>query len=80
MPEVLRLDHRNPKRRVVMGWSSPPGRAPHEGDYDEGSTISIEWKDLVMSPERQIHRTARLIANSHSDADGWVEFEPLVGS
>lgn len=48
--EVLNLDPGDPTRRVVVSWSSSPGRRPHEDDYAEGVPISIEWRHLVMAP------------------------------
>jgi len=76
--EVVELDRRDMFQRVIMTWSNPEGRAPHEDDDNVGQRISIAWKDLALSAEAQRHRTARLDLKSDKDDDGWVEFEMLV--
>lgn len=75
--EVVDLDPRDPKRRVILTWTTTEGRRPREDDYVPGRRISISWKDLTLPEGAQRHRTARTIAKSSDDSDGWVEFEPL---
>lgn len=75
--EVVDLDPRDPKRRVILIWTSTEGRRPRADDYVPGRRISISWKDLTLSEAAQRHRTARIIAKSSDDSDGWVEFESL---
>jgi hypothetical protein len=75
--EVIELDPRDPKRNVILVWTSPDGRQPREGDYVAGRRIGIAWKDLTLPQADQRHRTARTIAKSNNDLDGWVEFDPL---
>ncbi len=61
-----------------MTWSNPDGREPHDDDYEVGQRIGMAWKDLTMPAADQRHRTARLIARSDDDNDGWVEFERMT--
>jgi hypothetical protein len=76
--QVVELNQRDPTRSVILTWSSPAGREPHEDDYEVGQRIGMAWKDLTMPAPDQRHRTARLIARSGDDNDGWVEFESLT--
>lgn len=76
--EVVDIDRRQPMTRVVMVWNSPAGRTTTEDDPAAGRPTTIEWKVLQRSPDEQRHLTARLIAKSHNDNDGWIEFEEIV--
>jgi hypothetical protein len=70
---VIDLDRRDPKRRVLV--ENTPGGA--ELPADVPTRLVMDWHVLVAAPEVQKHRTARLIAHSSDDADGWLEFEQL---
>lgn len=75
--EIVDLHRDHPELMVIMTWKNPPGRAASDDDFSEGQRIGIEWKQLRKSESDQKHRTARMIARSNNDADGWVEFEEI---
>ncbi len=76
MGTIVDLDSRSPKERVIMQFSSPDGREPTPRDFSDHRT-SVEWEALNRSVADQRHRTARTIAHSCNDDNGWVEFERL---
>lgn len=75
--EVVELDPRDAHRRVIVVWSDSPGRTATDDDYTVGQRVSIEWRHLTEAADRQRHRTARTIAQSFEDSDGWTQFERI---
>lgn len=77
--EVVSLGSDRPAEVVVVSWSNPTGRKPERDDlYKDGDRIGVEWKHMTMSSEEQRHWTARMIAGSTNDIDGWVEFQEIA--
>ena len=72
--EVIELDAKAWKRRVIVMWSNPLGRAPTEDDPSK-TRMSMEWRDLAKSLDDQRHWTARVRLNSDDDLDGWIMYE-----
>ena len=71
---VIDLDQRNPERHVLVENAPVPGA---ELPVDLPQRLVIDWSRLVEAPEAQMHYTARVLADSHNDADGWL-FEELA--
>lgn len=76
---VIDLCDRDPLRRVIVREEHLPGRSPTEYDGpDLLERLSIDWTNLVQAPAAQRHHTARLMAESHDDRDGWLLFERVI--
>ena len=74
--EVLDLDRKAWKNRVIVEWSNPLGRAPTQDNHTEGR-VSMEWDVLVRPQAEQRHWSARVLLKSDDDSDGWVMYERL---
>ena len=73
---VLRLDDRYPLLSVLVSYEPTPGR--ESTPYDPENRQTVEWGSLTESEAAQRHRAAVLVENSHDDADGWLQYEPLT--
>jgi hypothetical protein len=74
---VVGLAPREPLTRVTMEFEPMPGRIPTPYDPPIDAPVNYKWSSLTALEADQRHRTARVIAHSHDDRDGWVEFERL---
>ena len=74
---VVSLATDDPTNGVEIVWAKAPGLDPDPGDRALTNRIRMSWTDLTKPSHVQQHETARLIAKSDDDQDGWVMFEPL---
>ena len=72
---MIDLDAQQPQRRVLVEYSAMPGGAV---SVRPPSRVVMDWKALVADPEVQRHYTARVIANSTDDADGWIQYDEFA--
>ena len=74
---VRELRNPNWQEMVNVKEVAPAAREPTEFDNQFPARYGIKWSDLTKSDSEQRHLTARVMAESFDDADGWIEFERL---
>ncbi|MBK5333638.1 MAG: hypothetical protein JJD93_16800 [Ilumatobacteraceae bacterium] len=67
---VLALSTDDPDHKVLLEY--PPNDA-----NPDGLRVKTEWRAMTEPDDVQRHRTARTIAQSYDDSEGWVEWELL---